>query len=239
MWGRQIYENVRKFIQFQITMNISLLTIVFLSAISIGQPPFGVIQLLWMNLIMDVLAAIAICTEPFVEATSTGQAKRREEAKKDDAGKDDDFKKDSESALNKRVSRKERIFKPVMWRNIMPCALYQILVISVLMFTGQYMFFDEPFNIVTSDLRHGDGTATDRLTMYTIIFHTFMLMNIINMINCRIVDPTEMNQFRTLLNNKYFWLIFIFEMTVQHAMIYYADSLVISGILGTAPLTHV
>jgi Ca2+-transporting ATPase len=65
MWGRTIYANVRKFIQFQMTMNISIVTIVFISACVIGLPPFNVIHLLWMNLVMDVLAAISICTEPF------------------------------------------------------------------------------------------------------------------------------------------------------------------------------
>lgn len=66
MWGRTIYENVRKFMQFQLTMNLSLLTTVFIAACSIGKPPFSVIQLLWMNLVMDIFAAAAICTEPFV-----------------------------------------------------------------------------------------------------------------------------------------------------------------------------
>jgi Ca2+-transporting ATPase len=68
MWGRTIYENVRKFVQFQLTMNISLLTTVFIAACSMGKPPFSVFQLLWMNLVMDVLAACAICTEPFVHS---------------------------------------------------------------------------------------------------------------------------------------------------------------------------
>lgn len=94
MWGRTIYENVRKFVQFQLTMNISLLVVVFLSAVSIGEPPFKVIQLLWMNLVMDVLAACAICTEPFVH------------------------KDDAESLP--RESRKARIIRPEMWRNIIP-----------------------------------------------------------------------------------------------------------------------
>jgi len=65
MWGRTIYANVRKFIQFQMTMNIAVITIVLLAVTVMGTPPFNVIHLLWMNLVMDVLAAISICTEPF------------------------------------------------------------------------------------------------------------------------------------------------------------------------------
>jgi magnesium-transporting ATPase (P-type) len=104
-------------------MNISLLTIVFISACSIGKPPFRVIQLLWMNLVMDVLAACAICTEPFVH------------------------KDDGESLP--RESRKARIIRPAMWRNILPQAMYQIVVMIVLIFAGQAMFFDKSFNIIT------------------------------------------------------------------------------------------
>jgi len=47
------------------TMNISIVTIIFISSCVMGTPPFSVIQLLWMNLVMDILAAISICTEPF------------------------------------------------------------------------------------------------------------------------------------------------------------------------------
>lgn len=91
-------------------MNISLLTIVFIAACSVGKPPFSVFQLLWMNLVMDVFAACAICTEPFVHD-------------------------DKKEALP-RESRKARIIRPAMWRNILPQALYQICVIIVLMFAG-------------------------------------------------------------------------------------------------------
>ena len=62
-WGRNIQDNTRKFIQFQMTVNISCLTIVILSVITLGFSPFSVFQLLWINLVMDVLAAIAFATE--------------------------------------------------------------------------------------------------------------------------------------------------------------------------------
>jgi len=91
-------------------MNISLLTVVFLAAVSIGSPPFSVIQLLWMNLVMDVLAATALCTEPFVH-------------------------KEDDDTLQ-RISRKEKLIKPVMWRNILPQALYQVCVMIILMYGG-------------------------------------------------------------------------------------------------------
>jgi len=62
-WGRNIFNNVRKFIQFQLTVNISCILVVFIGSISLGMSPFTAMQLLWINLIMDVLAAIALATE--------------------------------------------------------------------------------------------------------------------------------------------------------------------------------
>lgn len=62
-WGRNIQDNVRKFIQFQMTVNVSCMIFVLSSALILGHSPFSVMQLLWINLIMDVLAAIAFSTE--------------------------------------------------------------------------------------------------------------------------------------------------------------------------------
>jgi len=62
-WGRNIIDNIRRFAQFQLTVNFSCILIVFLGSVSFGSSPFNIIQLLWINLIMDVLAAIALATE--------------------------------------------------------------------------------------------------------------------------------------------------------------------------------
>jgi len=43
LWGRAMFDNVRKFLQFQLTINFSLLTIVFISGVTIGNIPFNVI----------------------------------------------------------------------------------------------------------------------------------------------------------------------------------------------------
>lgn len=63
-WGRAIFDNVRKFLQFQLTINIVLVLLVLIAGTTLGHCPLNVIQLLWTNLIMDVLGAIAIGTEP-------------------------------------------------------------------------------------------------------------------------------------------------------------------------------
>jgi Ca2+-transporting ATPase len=63
-WGRSLYENIQRFIQFQLTINVSALVIAFLGPFLGVKPPFTILQLLWINVIMDTLAAIALCSEP-------------------------------------------------------------------------------------------------------------------------------------------------------------------------------
>jgi len=64
-WGRALYENIQRFLQFQLTINVSALAIAFFGTLIAGtQPPFTVLQMLWINVIMDTFAAIALCSEP-------------------------------------------------------------------------------------------------------------------------------------------------------------------------------
>jgi P-type E1-E2 ATPase len=64
LWGRNILDNIRKFIQFQFPINMVCVVIVFLGGATLGCSPFSVIQLLWLNLVMDIFAAISLSTEP-------------------------------------------------------------------------------------------------------------------------------------------------------------------------------
>ncbi|KAL2580884.1 hypothetical protein GLYMA_15G167500v4 [Glycine max] len=63
-WGRSVYANIQKFIQFQLTVNVAALVINVVAAISSGDVPLNAVQLLWVNLIMDTLGALALATEP-------------------------------------------------------------------------------------------------------------------------------------------------------------------------------
>src|SRR5205814_8897687 len=63
-WGRSLYENIQRFIQFQLTINVSALVIAILCPLLGFRPPFTVLQLFWINVIMDTLASIALCSEP-------------------------------------------------------------------------------------------------------------------------------------------------------------------------------
>lgn len=79
------------------------------------------------------------------------------------------------------------------------------------------MFFDQSFNIITEPDRNLDGSASNKLIMKTMCFHTFVLMNLFNQINCRNIDEKDINVFRTLspLNHPIFWVVIAFEVCVQ------------------------
>jgi Ca2+ transporting ATPase len=95
-YGRNIYDSVRKFLVFQITVNVSALFIVFSGALIFADPPLTAVQMLWVNLIMDTFAALALATEPPSMALLDRQP----------------------------VSRFEKIVNAVMWRNIIGQGIY-------------------------------------------------------------------------------------------------------------------
>ncbi|XP_021773158.1 putative calcium-transporting ATPase 13, plasma membrane-type [Chenopodium quinoa] len=111
-WGRCVYNNIQKFIQFQLTVNVAALVINFVAAVSSGNVPLTAVQLLWVNLIMDTLGALALATE---EPTN------------------DLMKK-------KPVGRTEPLITKVMWRNLIAQAFYQMAVLLTLQFKGQSIF---------------------------------------------------------------------------------------------------
>ena len=63
-WGRNVYSSTRKFLQFQMTVNIVALFMSILGGITVSDAPINAVQMLWVNLIMDSLAALALATEP-------------------------------------------------------------------------------------------------------------------------------------------------------------------------------
>ncbi len=78
-WGRSLYENIQRFLQFQLTINVSALTIAFLGPFFGVKPPFTVLQLLWINVIMDTFASMALCSEPPRPGVMSSPPKRRDE----------------------------------------------------------------------------------------------------------------------------------------------------------------
>lgn len=209
-WGRSIFENVRKFMVFQMTVNISLLTVTFLGGATLGHLPLNVIQMLWVNLIMDILAAIALGTEPYDKYEDTGKANK-----------------------SNRVSRREKIMTQEMWRQILVQSAFQITVITIYMYFGNLIFFDG-FNLVSTPLWDNKGNATNRLKLDTLIFHTFVTMTLVNQINARVINPNDLNVFTMkLFNNKWFWIVFGFELFVQQGFLFLGAGTLTKKIVGT------
>lgn len=75
-----LYESIQRFIQFQLTINLSALVIAFLGPLYGIRPPFTVLQLLWINVIMDTFAAIALCSERPEPGLMRQKPKRRDES---------------------------------------------------------------------------------------------------------------------------------------------------------------
>lgn len=64
LWGRNVFLSIKKFIQFQLTVNICAVILGLVGAITTGKTPLTAVQLLWVNLIMDTFAALALATDP-------------------------------------------------------------------------------------------------------------------------------------------------------------------------------
>jgi Ca2+ transporting ATPase len=60
-WGRNIYESIQKFLQFQLTVNVSAVTTACACALLVGESPLTAVQMLWLNLIMDSLVGLDSC----------------------------------------------------------------------------------------------------------------------------------------------------------------------------------
>ena len=73
MWGRNIFHNISRFIQFQVTVNISVLVTIFTGIIVFSNSPLNAVQLLWINLIMDTFAALSLSTEPPLKQVIKGK----------------------------------------------------------------------------------------------------------------------------------------------------------------------
>jgi len=110
MWGRCVNDAVRKFLQFQITTNITAVVITFITAVSSAgeQGVLSAVQLLWINLIMDTFAALALATDPA-----------------------------SEALLNRKPEKKtDPLFTVDMLKQIFGQSTYQIVVILIFHFLG-------------------------------------------------------------------------------------------------------
>ncbi|MCJ1407757.1 plasma membrane calcium [Ptychographa xylographoides] len=110
MWGRSVNDSVSKFLQFQITVNITAVVLAFVSAVSspTSHSVLSAVQLLWVNLIMDTFAALALATDA-----------------------------PTEKILDRKpVPKSAPLITTNMWKMIIGQAIYQLVVTFTLYFAG-------------------------------------------------------------------------------------------------------
>nr|XP_061803142.1 plasma membrane calcium-transporting ATPase 3-like [Nerophis lumbriciformis] len=178
MWGRNVYDSISKFLQFQLTVNVVAVIVAFTGACITQDSPLKAVQMLWVNLIMDTFASLALATEPPTEAL----------------------------LLRKPYGRNNPLISLTMMKNILGHGVYQLVIIFTLLFIGEHMF-----NI---DSGRNAPLHSPPSEHYTIIFNTFVLMQLFNEINARKIHG-ERNVFDGIFSNPIFCSIVLGTFAVQ------------------------
>ncbi|XP_039504362.1 plasma membrane calcium-transporting ATPase 1-like [Pimephales promelas] len=167
MWGRNVYDSISKFLQFQLTVNVVAVIVAFTGACITQDSPLKAVQMLWVNLIMDTFASLALATEPPNEAL----------------------------LLRKPYGRNKPLISRTMMKNILGHAVYQLTIIFTLLFAGEQIF----------DIDSGRNAPLHAPPSehYTIVFNTFVMMQLFNEINARKIHG-ERNVFDGIFKNMIF-----------------------------------
>ena len=173
-YGRNIYDCIRKFVQFQLTTNVVAVFMTFLGGIILKDSPLNAIQMLWVNLIMDSFASLALATEDPTDALLD----------------------------RKPYSRDASILTPMMLLNIFSQSIFQVIVLTVIIFYGDYIF-GVPSD---RDLEHFTWNNVNGYH-FTIFFNIFVYMQVFNSINARKLQKTEYNVFSGIMGNWLYLLI--------------------------------
>ncbi|KAK5659316.1 hypothetical protein OQA88_1409 [Cercophora sp. LCS_1] len=164
-WGRAVNDAVKKFLQFQLTVNITAVLTTFISSVASEKEEsvLNAVQLLWVNLIMDTFAALALATDP-----------------------------PNHSILDRKPDRKSApLITLRMYKMIFGQAICQLAITLVLNFGGPALLgYDSTHNI----------------RLKTLIFNTFVWLQIFNEINNRRLD-NKLNVFEGISKNWFFIII--------------------------------
>jgi len=98
--------------------------------------------------------------------------------------------------------------------------------------------FDIEYNLIWARKRNNDGSPTWKLQHYTLMFQTFILMNVANMFNCRVLPSLrrrELNIFANIFGNYWFLIVVLAELNIQYAMTGYPY---FGVIFGCTPITY-
>ena len=243
IYGRNIYDNIRKFLQFQLSVNFCACLLVFICACIGNETPLTTIQMLWINLIMDSLGSLALATEPPYE-----------------------------ELLNREpTKRNESIINLLMWKHIIIQSLIQLILLLLLYlyapnfikendmvrlaenriiyncyeeFPGKTDINNIIFGIspkwpVSVKLKSGlgdeecgrYGSRQDLSAAYTeyisvnaqtahmsMVFNVFVVYTLFNQINCRVIDDS-FNIFVRIGSNLFFPCVTVGEIILQIILI--------------------
>ncbi|XP_078075769.1 plasma membrane calcium-transporting ATPase 1-like isoform X3 [Mustelus asterias] len=178
MWGRNVYDSISKFLQFQLTVNVVAVIVAFTGACITQDSPLKAVQMLWVNLIMDTLASLALATEPPTESL----------------------------LLRRPYGRNKPLISRTMMKNILGHAVYQLVVVFTLLFAGEKIF----------DIDSGRNAPLHAPPSehYTIVFNTFVMMQLFNEVNARKIHG-ERNVFDGIFNNMIFCSIVLGTFLIQ------------------------
>uniref|UniRef100_A0A8C4TCG0 Calcium-transporting ATPase n=1 Tax=Erpetoichthys calabaricus TaxID=27687 RepID=A0A8C4TCG0_ERPCA len=178
MWGRNVYDSISKFLQFQLTVNVVAVIVAFTGACITQDSPLKAVQMLWVNLIMDTFASLALATEPPTESL----------------------------LMRKPYGRNKPLISRTMMKNILGHGVYQLVTIFTLLFAGEKVF-----NI---DNGRNAPLHSPPSEHYTIIFNTFVMMQLFNEINARKIHG-ERNVFDGIFRNPIFCGIVLGTLGIQ------------------------
>lgn len=181
MWGRSVNDAVAKFLQFQITVNITAVVLAFVSAVSSpdSKSVLSAVQLLWVNLIMDTFAALALATDA-----------------------------PTEKILDRKPAPKRAaLITTNMWKMIIGQAVYQLVVTFTLYFAGfSILGYSSRVNNTIDTKERSDLSTLLHTELNTIVFNTFVWMQIFNEFNNRRLD-NKFNIFEGVHRNYFFIVI--------------------------------
>ncbi|TPX58030.1 hypothetical protein CcCBS67573_g09197 [Chytriomyces confervae] len=189
-----------QFLQFQLSVNISAVLITLISALvdSDESSALTVVQLLWVNLVMDSLAALALATE-----LPTNELLQRPPE-----------------------SKKAPLISFTMWKMILGQAVLQIAINLILLFAGPYLFNFQA--LINAGGVNGNGSSEgealeQKKIMKTVVFNTFVILQLFSLINSRRID-NNVNVFVGILRNPPFYIIFIGVAAVQAILVEFGSA---------------
>jgi len=204
LWGRNVYQSIRKFLQFQLVVNIVAVSLNLIAAIAgVEELPLAAVPLLWVNMIMDSMGALALATEP----------------------------PSPELMKRKPFGRTAPLINKEMWRNIIGIAAFQLCVCLVFMFDGVALLNLKCKMIVPAApaVAYEDCHLRD-LELNGFIFNTFVFMQIFSEINSRRI--VEFNVFADIEKSHIFCAILVVTVAVQVLFIEAVGGTVVGPAIG-------